>query len=104
MDKNNLEVINNADKKRFEVAVEGKVAFAEYMLAGKQFVLTHTEVPEALEGQGIGSLLAKAALGHAREHELKVLPICPFMAAYIRRHPEYQPLVFGYKPPADKAA
>ena len=56
-------------------------------------VLPHTVVPPAFEGKGVASALATAALGYAREHGLKVKPICPFMAGYIKKHPEWQDLV-----------
>jgi len=56
-------------------------------------VLVHTEVPESAEGKGVGSALARAALDHARREDLSVVPRCPFMASYIRRHPEYGDLV-----------
>jgi predicted GNAT family acetyltransferase len=56
-------------------------------------VLPHTVVPPAFEGRGVGSALARAALGYAREHCLSVKPSCPFMAGYIRKHPEWQDLV-----------
>jgi predicted GNAT family acetyltransferase len=52
-----------------------------------------TEVPEALEGQGIGSALARGALDDVRAQGLQVIPLCPFVAAFIRRHPEYLDLV-----------
>lgn len=51
-----------------------------------RIVLSHTEVPKAMEGQGVGSKLAKAAFAYAKENELKVMPLCPFMASYVRRH------------------
>jgi predicted GNAT family acetyltransferase len=50
-------------------------------------------VPEAFEGKGVGGQLARAALAYAREHELKVIPTCPFIAAYITKHPEHHDLV-----------
>ena len=50
-------------------------------------------VPDAFAGKGVGSALAKAALGYAREHGRKVKPICPFIAGYINKHPEWQDLV-----------
>lgn len=91
-----LVVRNNEAQKRFEVAVNGRLALLEYILAGKNITYTHTEVPEELEGLGIGGKLARHALEFARDNGLKVIPLCPFVIAYLRRHPEYQPLVFGY--------
>ena len=60
----------------------------EYRLGRTTIALVHSEVPEELQDQGIGSSLVVAALHHAREKELKVLPSCPFVAAYISRHEE----------------
>ena len=86
-------VVMNPDTRRFEVNLDGESAFAEYSLLHDAIVLPHTVVPDAFAGKGVGSALAKAALAYAREHGLKVKPICPFMASYINKHPEQQDLV-----------
>jgi predicted GNAT family acetyltransferase len=78
---------------RFELEREGHTGFIDYSLAGKILQLIHTEVPEALQGKGVASELAKSALDYARENNLKVDPICPFISEYIGKHPEYAPLV-----------
>ena len=85
---------NEADH-RFELEIEGRTAFLQYRLpkAGDSISLLHTEVPAELEGHGMGGKLAQAALEFARAAHLKVIPLCPFVAAYIRRHPEYLELV-----------
>ena len=89
---------NSPDKNRFEAPLNGAVAIAEYMDRGKMIVFTHTEVPEGYEGKGIGGKLVKFALDYAREHEKQVMPLCPYVAAYLKRHPEYQDLVLpGYR-------
>lgn len=88
-----LQVVNNEKAHRFEVELDGETAFAEYSLVDHGIILPHTLVPESFEGKGVGSALAKAALGFAREHNLKVIPTCPFMAAYITKHPDYHDLV-----------
>jgi predicted GNAT family acetyltransferase len=88
-----LVVTHNQAEHRFEIAVDGRTAFLEYHL-GRDFVsLVHTEVPTEMEGRGIGGKLAKAGLEFARGANLKVIPSCPFVASYIRRHPEYLELV-----------
>lgn len=92
-----LAIQNNEAEKRFEAEVNGRLAYLEYIRAGKNITYTHTEVPVGLEGMGIGGKLARHALEFARDNELKVIPICPFVTNYLRTHPEYQPLVFGYK-------
>lgn len=94
MDTSNLTVKKNDDQKRFEVTVGEQVALVEFIETDTLITYTHTEVPEAMEGQGLGSLLARTALDYARENELRVMPLCPFIAAYIRRHPEYKDLVY----------
>jgi hypothetical protein len=82
-------VVMNEAASRFELTVDGETAFAEYKLHPDVLVLPHTVTPPALEGRGIGSALAKAALGYARLNHLKVKPFCPFMAGYIQKHPEW---------------
>lgn len=93
-------VRHNSAENRFEIAVDGRLAVLEYMLTGANITYTHTEVPRALEGQGLGGRLARQALEYARDNNLKVIPLCPFVRAYLARHPEYQPLVFGYRGPS----
>ncbi|MEM1127448.1 MAG: GNAT family N-acetyltransferase [Bacteroidota bacterium] len=94
-----LDVVHNEKRARFEIEVEGHLAEANYIrTTNGRIVFTHTEVPVALEGQGLAGRLARHVLGYAREEELVVVPLCPFMAAYIRRHPEYRDLVLpGFK-------
>jgi predicted GNAT family acetyltransferase len=87
-------VVENDEKARqFQIRVEGQVALIQYAYSDGSIVFVHTEVPPALEGRGIAGKLARAALEYAREHKLSVIPRCPFVAAYIRKHPEYQSLV-----------
>lgn len=93
IDPTQTQVVHNPDKRRFEFSHEGKLAKAEYILTKTRIIFTHTEVPPALEGNGIGAALAKFGLNYAREQELKVMPLCPFIASYIRKHPEYRDLV-----------
>jgi predicted GNAT family acetyltransferase len=78
---------------RFELERDGLAARLEYNLTGKVLQLIHTEVPEALRGKGMASALAESALQWAREHEVKVDVICPSVAAYLKKHPEYSDLV-----------
>jgi predicted GNAT family acetyltransferase len=88
-----LPVVMNETTHRFEVTLDGETAFAEYQLQPGAILLPHTVVPPAFEGKGVGSGLAKAALGYARDHGLTVKPACPFIAGYIKKHPEYHDLV-----------
>ena len=78
---------------RFELERDGQIAFLEYNLTGKVLQVIHTEVPEALRGKGMASALAQSALEWAREHQVKVDVICPYVAAYLKKHPEYSDLV-----------
>lgn len=87
------EVVDNRARDRFELESEGHVAVAIYEREPGRITFTHTIVPPALEGRGIGSRLVKEALAAARAEGLKVVPICPFVKAYIDRHPEEQDLL-----------
>ncbi len=89
----NLGIVHNEAESRFQADLDGPIAFLSYRRSGKAINLIHTEVPEGHEGQGIGGSLARAALDHARTANLKVIPSCPFVADYIRSHPEYAGLV-----------
>jgi predicted GNAT family acetyltransferase len=86
-------VTDNTHAHRYEARLNGGLALIEYQREGKRIIYLHTEVPVALEGQGIASALARGALEDARARNLTVVPLCPFVSAYIRRHQEYLPLV-----------
>lgn len=89
-------ISNNAEAGRYEISLDGKPAgFAEYRLRDNRVIFTHTEVDSAFEGHGLGSSLARGALDDVRGRGLRAVPLCPFIAAYIERHPEYQDLVAG---------
>src|SRR6185312_1307385 len=78
---------------RLEIERQGHMAYLEYTLAGKVLQLIHSEVPAALRGQGLGSELSHSALEWAREQGFKVDVICPSVAEYLTKHPEYADLV-----------
>ena len=86
-------VQNNAECHRFELAADGHVAFAQYRLSLGLMTFTHTEVPKELSGRGIGSVLAQGALEFVRAQGLKVASTCPFMTAYLGKHPEFNDLL-----------
>lgn len=99
VDLDKIEVVNNEDYRRFETRIGDYFALIDYIRAGNNIVFTHTEVPQVFEGQGIAGKMARTALEYAKAQGLRVVPLCPFVAAYIRRHPEYQPLVWqGHHP------
>ncbi|MDB5046407.1 MAG: acetyltransferase [Deinococcus sp.] len=88
------EVQNNEAEKRYELKLGGRVVgVAEYRPAGPSLMFTHTEIEEGHEGQGLGSTLVRAALDDARARKIDVVPMCPFVAAFIREHSEYLDLV-----------
>jgi uncharacterized protein len=89
----NLEIVNNKERERFEARVDEALAVLEYHLTSNVIILNHTEVPQHLEGRGVGSVLIKQVLDDARANQYSVVPMCPFVAAYIRRHQEYRDLV-----------
>ena len=85
-------VRDNADRHRFELDVDGQNAFAVYRREGDKLLITHTETPVALRGQGVASALVRGLLDIARARGLKVVPKCPFVAGYLDKHPEYADL------------
>jgi len=87
------EVTNNPAASRFEILTDQGAAILMYRQRGADLDLVHTEVPPALEGRGYASALAGAALSFARREGKKVIPTCPYVKAYLARHPEYTDLV-----------
>jgi uncharacterized protein len=80
---------------RFELEQDGQVAYLEYTIAGNVLALIHSEIPGPLRGSGVGSTLVQSALDWARNNNMKVDVVCPFVAAYLETHPEYSDLVLG---------
>jgi uncharacterized protein len=78
---------------RFELDVEGAVAFANYRLAPSTVIITHTETPRNLRGHGIASELVQGALQLIRADGLKVVAGCGFVVDYLQKHPEFADLV-----------
>ena len=91
-----VEVADSRERRRFEASLEGELAgFARYVRLPDRVVFTHTEVDPAFEGRGVGSALAKGALDAMRANGDRVEARCPFIAAYIKRHPAYQDLLWA---------
>jgi predicted GNAT family acetyltransferase len=89
-----VELLKNEDKKRFELHVEGHVALIEYILTNQNVMyLTHTEVPIGLEGKGVGSSIVVKALKYIKSNNFTLAPLCPFVAAYLKRHPEWKEIL-----------
>jgi len=80
-------VVDNQALKRFELTIDGRVAYLVYERTHGTLTLVHTEVPEELRGRRIGETLVKAALEAARAAGLRIIAVCPFARAYLRRHP-----------------
>ena len=88
-----LHIDKNLERRRFETEVNGYTAFIEYIKAKNAMYLTHTEVPVQLEGNGVGSAMVKQVLKLLQDNGDKVAPLCPFVAKYIKEHPEWKPMV-----------
>lgn len=89
-----ITITNNTAQRRYEAAIGGQLAgYCEYNLLREAIMFTHTEVLTEHEGKGVGSALARHVLDEAREKGLHVIPVCPFIAGYIRKHRDYVDLV-----------
>ena len=86
-------IVLNEAARRFELAVDGHLAYEAFERFPGGIAYVHTDVPPALEGRGIGSRLVKHVLDYAKAEGLKVRPDCSFVKAYIDRHPDYQDLL-----------
>ena len=92
-------ITHNGPRKRFELLIDGKLSLIEYTRPrrgttdGQTLALTHTEVHPDLEGQGVGSNLVKQVLTYAEQQGQKIVPLCSFIAVYIKRHPDWQRIV-----------
>jgi uncharacterized protein len=91
-----IAITNNTDQHRYEATIDGQLAgYCEYNLLREAIMFTHTEVLGAFEGKGVGSAIARHVLDDARAQGLHVIPVCQFIAGYIRKHPDYADLVRG---------
>lgn len=87
------DVIDNVERRRFELAIGDAIAFVDYRRNGTVLTLTHAEVPDTLSGQGLGSKLARSTLDLIRARHEKIIPQCSFIAAFVRRNPAYRDLL-----------
>jgi predicted GNAT family acetyltransferase len=87
------DVVNNPAKHRYELAVDGHIAATYYEIADGVITFVHTEVPPELGGRGIGSRVIQGALGEVRADGLTVIAQCPFVKAWIDKHPDYADLL-----------
>ena len=81
-------VTHNEAKGQFEIALGNEKALLQYRRTDDHITLIHTEVPQASRGRGLGSQLIRAALDYAHFNQLKAIPVCPFVKAYLKKHPE----------------
>jgi uncharacterized protein len=88
-----LKVSHNIAASRYEAMVDGQLSVADYRLDSGRMILPHTFVPPGLRGRGIAEKLVRAALADARRAGHKVVPACSYVAAFIKRHPEFEDLV-----------
>jgi predicted GNAT family acetyltransferase len=89
----NNPVSNNPAQNRYELKVDGHIAATYYEIANGVITFEHTEVPPELGGKGVGSKLVKGALDQVRTEGLKVIAQCPFVKAWIDKHPDYTTLL-----------
>lgn len=87
------DIRDNVESHCYELPVGGDLAVVTYNLTGQNLMITETLVPEALEGQGIASRLAKHVIDDARSRSLLILPVCPFFSAWLQKHPEHADVV-----------
>jgi len=83
-------VTDNADRRRFEMDVDGQIVFASYMRDGDTVQIRHVEAPPALRGTGAAGRLMEGIVGIARADSLKLYPICSYAVSWLRRHPEHR--------------
>jgi predicted GNAT family acetyltransferase len=89
-----MTVTDNQGQRRFELHDGDRVlGWVDYRPAGASVIIAHTEIEGGHEGQGLGSVLVRDMLDQLRAADLTIIPLCPFTAAFIRRHPEYADLV-----------
>ncbi len=93
MDNEELQLIDNSERKRYEFHINGFVPRIEYIKAQDKIYLTHTEVPKELEGKGVAATLTRKVLEDIASKNLTLVPLCPYVAMYIKRHPEWKKLV-----------
>ena len=89
----NIALKKNETKKRFEIEIDGHYAFINYGEFGSQIALVHTEVPEALGSRGVAAALVEKTLIYLEEQGKSLLPFCPYVFAYIKKHPEWKRIV-----------
>ena len=88
-----VDVRHDESQSRFVAEIDGLLAHADYTIEADRMVFTHTFVPPGLRGRGIAEHLVRAGLAHARDHGLRIVPVCSYVAAFIQRHAEFRDLL-----------
>jgi len=89
-----LNVVKNDESKRFELTIDGHIAFIDFTQRGTDVIkLIHTEVPDQLGGRGIAAVLVEKTLQYLEDSHFSLYPICPYVFAYIKKHPEWKRIV-----------
>jgi len=92
IDAEKLEVVHNPASNRFEAWIEGELSKLDYLLDEDMIVMTHVGVYPEHRGQGVAGKLTQVALEYAKENQLRVIPMCPYIASYIHKNPQYAEL------------
>lgn len=92
VDLNKLKVTRNEAENTFEVQIDGHLSKLDYFQDDKNFVITHVGVYPEFRGQGVAGKIMEAALEYAKQHSLRVVPMCSYAATYIRKNPQYREL------------
>lgn len=89
----NIPLVNNEAEKRFEIEIDGSFAFINYKELDGKIALIHTETDPALAGQGAASAVVEKTLHYIKEHDQQVLPVCSYVFAILKKHPEWKHMV-----------
>lgn len=87
------DLINNEGDNRFQFEIDGAIAFINYLKRGDVYYLIHTEVPESMQGMGIAGALVEKTFRYLEDRAFKIMPYCPYIQSYLKRHPEWEKLV-----------
>lgn len=93
IDFSDIPLVNNELSRQFELTVDNIKSKIEYELQKDRMFLIHTEVPQALAGKGVGNAIVEKTLQYLETNNLKLVPLCPFVAAYVKKHPEWKNLL-----------
>ncbi|TSD67040.1 N-acetyltransferase [Inquilinus sp. KBS0705] len=91
-----IELVNNETSHSFEIFIDDHRAFIDYKQKGDHVYLIHTEVPVELRGRGIADALVEKTLKYLEQHQLKLIPLCVFVQAYLKRYPEWDKLLLAH--------